>query len=226
VDIRSPDSLTRQKAVSQFAKHTSPSEIDQLVQILESTEDDGVRASCADALRCARATRAVPALIEALEVRDWRVRRSAASALGAIADSRAIEPLIQVLTEQLSDPNLSEGRRYAICAFVNLKSGKVVPILMHMLTHNPGWNESERIDYTTALLAALGAQMDKRAIPVIADLLDGRAGSQAAAAIGRIVGVDFRDHDKFGGPQHSPAKAKAWLQKHPEWLTPTEGTIR
>ncbi len=218
VDIQSADFLTRQKAALHLAQNASSAEIEQIIQFLESTEDNGVRASCADALGYTRATNAVPALIKALDVREWRVRRSTVSALGAIADPRAIDPLMEVLREEIADPNLSEGRRCAVYAFVNLKSEKVVPVLIYMLTHNPGTDESERIDYTTALLAALGAQRDKRAIPVLAELLDGRAGSQAAGAIGKIVDVDFLEDAPVRMPLPSPAKAKAWLQKHPELM--------
>lgn len=220
VDIQSADSITRQEAVSQFAENASTTDVEQLIALLEGSQDNGVRASCANALGYARATNAVPALLSVLKAPEWRVRRSTARALGRIGDPRAIDPLIEVLNENMTDPNLSEGRRCAIDAFVNLKSEKVVPVLLHMLTHNPGRDESERIDYTTALLAALGEQGDERAIPILAKFLDDRAGSQAAGAIGKIVGVDFQGDPEpliLVGP--SPAKAKAWLEQHPELLT-------
>jgi len=96
-----------------------------------------------------------------------------------------------------------------------------------MLVDNPGRNESDRIDYTTAVLEALGAQKDDSAIPEIAKLLDGRAGSQAAGAIGKIVGVSFLDEgEPFGMPLPIPAKAKAWLEQHPELLTPKKDKNR
>ena len=215
-DIQSENHSERVTASLQFTEGTSPKQIEQLIQILETTEDNGVRASCADALGYARATDAVPALLSTLKVPEGRVRRSTTTALGRIADSRAIDPLIEILNEDITDPNLSEGRRCAIYAFENLKSEKVVPVLLYMLTHNPGRDESERIDYTTALLAALGAQEDKRAIPVLVEFLDGRAGTQAAAALGQIVDVDFIDNTQLRIPFHSPAKANAWLKEHPE----------
>ena len=221
-DIQSPDSVARAEAALRFGKDASPAEIKRLIGLLEAAADHGVRASCADALGYARATEAVPALIEALQVREWRVRRSTTRALGRIADPRAVDPLLQILNEAIQDPNLTEGRRCAIYAFVNLKSDKAVPVLIRMLSQRPGINESDKIDHTTAILAALGAQKDNRAIPVLARLLDGRAGSQAAAAIGQIVDVDFRDHGRFGMPIHSPAKAKEWLQEHPELVTPKD----
>jgi len=218
-NIQSEDHSIRTTAALQFAEGASSDQIQKLIHICESTKDNAVRASCADALGYAHATNAVPALLDMLRVPEWRLRRSTANALGRIADPRSIDPLIEILKEEPTDPNLSEGRRCAVYAFVNLKSEKAVPVLMHMLTHNPGRNESEKIDYTTALLAALGAQKDQRAIPVIADLLDGRAGSQAAGALGRIVDVDFTDEaDPFRMPLPSPAKAKAWLQRHPDLL--------
>jgi HEAT repeat protein len=217
-DIQLKNASARATAVRQLAKGASPSQVQQLIQLLETVDDNGVRASCANALGNARETSAVPALLVALKVPDWRVRRSTATALGRIGDPRAIDPLIEILTEEVSDPNLSEGRRCAINAFENLRSRKVVPVLLHMLTHNPGRDKSERIDYTTAVLAALGVQKDKRAIPVLADYLDGHSASQAAATIGAIVGVDFDDDETRGLPRPSPAKAKAWLQEHPEML--------
>jgi HEAT repeat protein len=226
-DIRSEDSMTRAKAAGQFAEGASPDQIQKLIHILQTTENNGVRASCADALGYAHATNAVPALIAALKVPEWRVRRSTANALGRIADPRAIDPLIEVLNEEITDPNLFQGRRCALWAFVHLKSEKVVPVLIHMLTHNPGRGDSKSTDDTTALLAALGAQKDKRAIPVIAGLLDGRAGSRAAGALGKIVDVDFREEgDLLRRPMPSPAKAKAWLQKHPELLKPEDNKDR
>ncbi|MDA3961728.1 MAG: HEAT repeat domain-containing protein [Planctomycetota bacterium] len=222
-DIRSENSITRTKAAAQFTEDASSDQIQKLIHIMQATEDNGVRASCADALGYAHATSAVPALIDALKVAEWRVRRSTANALGRIADPRAIDPLIEVLDQEITDPNLSEGKRCAVWAFVNLKSEKVVPVLIHMLSNNPGKDNSEKIDYTTALLAAMGAQKDKRAIPAIADHLDSRAGSQAAGALGKIVDVDFTDDaDPFRLPMPSPAKAKEWLQKHPELLKPQD----
>lgn len=222
-DIQSKDSLKHAKAALRFSTGTSSKDIQQLIQIIESTEDIGVRESCVDALGYAHATEAVPALIAALKIPEWRVRRGTTEALARIADPRAIDPLIEILTEDITDSNLSEGRRCAVYAFVNLKSEKVVPVLMHMLTHNPGRGESEKSDYTTAILAALGAQKDKRAIPVVADFLDGRAGVRAAGTIGAIVGEDFTDHGTLWVlPQPSPAKAKAWLQEHPELLEPED----
>jgi HEAT repeat protein len=217
-DIRSEDNITRIKAAAHFAEGASSNQIQKLIHILENSEDNGVRASCADALGYAHATNAVPALLAVLKVPEWRVRRSTARSLGRIADPRAIDPLIGILNEEITDPNLSEGRRCAIYAFVNIRSEKVVPVLMHMLTHNPGRDESETIDYTTALMSALGGQGDKRAIPVLAKFLDGRAGSQAAGAIGQIVGMDFVDDTTFRMPQPSPAKTKAWLKEHPKLL--------
>lgn len=198
-------------------KKLSPRKIQKLIHTLVTTKDNGVRASCANELGYAGATDAVPALIDALKIPDWRVRRSAVNALGYIADPRAIDPLIGILNEESADPNLWEGRRCAVCAFVNLKSKKVVPVLIRMLADNPGRDDSGKIDYTTALLAALGAQQDHRAIPAIVGLLDGPSGSRAAAALGNIVGVDFTDDgDPLRLPMPSPAKAKAWLEAHPE----------
>ena len=198
-------------------KKISTRKIQTLIQTLERTSDNAVRASCADELGYAHAKEAVPALITALKISDWRVRRSVVNALGYIADARAIDPLIDILNEQPTDPNLSEGKLCAVWAFVNLKSEKVVPVLIRMLNDNPGRDDSDKIDYTTALLAALGAQKDRRAIPTIAKLLDGRSGSQAAGALGQIVGVDFSDEgNPLELPTPSPAKAKLWLKQHSE----------
>jgi hypothetical protein len=221
-DIQSPDSRTRIEAASRLGRDASPAEIEQLIEILKATDDHGVRAACADALGYAKATRAVPALIEALKIPEWRVRRSTARALGNIADPRAVDPLLDVLRTDPADANLSEGRRSAVYAFVKIKSARAVPVLIHLLKHNPGYDESERIDYTTALLAALAAQGDRRAIPAVAALLDGRSAVRAAGALGQIVGADFTDDHHRGVPLPSPGKAKAWLTKHPELLRPTE----
>jgi len=47
---------------------------------------------------------AVPALIESLESRDWRVQAMAAEMLGVIGDARAVEPLISLLRQE--DPSV------------------------------------------------------------------------------------------------------------------------
>lgn len=45
----------------------------------------------------------VPWLVEALEAKDWRVRRSAAVALKELPDKRAVEPLIEAWKTELKD---------------------------------------------------------------------------------------------------------------------------
>jgi len=212
--------------VEQLSGHASPDDIEQLIQILENTQDDRVRADCALALGDAKATSAVPALVGTLEVQNWLVRSRTVSALASIGDSRAIRPLIGVLNEEHSDPNFSAERLCAIEAFTKLKSAEVVPVLLDMLTHNPGRGTSRRTDYTSRLLAALGAQGDKRAIPDLAKMLDGDAAVNAAGALGRIVGVNFMLDPRPYGPRFGPVKAKAWLREHPELLVPTEDESR
>lgn len=93
-DIQSGDAGTRGKAALQFADSASPDQIRKLIHILQTAEDNDVRASCADALGHARARDAVPAFVAALDVPDWRVKRSTVNALARIGDPRAVDPLI------------------------------------------------------------------------------------------------------------------------------------
>lgn len=214
-DIQSSDRAIRQKAVSRLAKSATPEEVDELCRLLQHAGDADVRHDCAATLGYARATKAVPYLILAMEDQDWRVRRIAVMSLGVIGDPRASVPLTKLLWD--AKPEL---QYHVIRAFTGVKCAEVVPRLLDMLSQKAKGNGSENIDHVKALLSALAAQKDRRAIPVLVGLLDGPYAKGAAATLGAIVGQDFNPDQRRGGIQApgDPAKAKAWLARHPEVL--------
>ncbi|MDZ4817811.1 MAG: M56 family metallopeptidase [Planctomycetota bacterium] len=82
--------------------------VQQLLKWLNEHPDAGWRSFAARALGETYDTRVVPDLIKALNDKEFSVRRSAASALAALQDKRAIKPLIVFLN---TSKELDEGDR-------------------------------------------------------------------------------------------------------------------
>ena len=72
-------------------------DIGGLLRALQYRKEDSVRWEAADALGELEDPVAINSLIQALEDRHWRVRSSAAVALGIIGDSEAVEVLIKLV---------------------------------------------------------------------------------------------------------------------------------
>jgi HEAT repeat protein len=104
-----------------------------------------------------RGSKAVPALIGALDDRHQEVRKAAAEALGEIGDPQAIEPLLQAMIREKEGPN---PYKWAVLRFQTAAVDHLLPLLSH---------EDTTIRVQAAqMLAELG---DERALePLIAAL--------------------------------------------------------
>ncbi|MHC1610533.1 MAG: HEAT repeat domain-containing protein [Candidatus Methanospirareceae archaeon] len=99
-------------------------------------------------------------LIQALEDRDWNVRRSVARALGEIKDLRAVEPLIRALEDEDEDV-----RKSAAWALGEIGSTKAVEPLIQAL-------RDEKRDVRRSAVEALGKIGEPAVEPLIQALED------------------------------------------------------
>jgi len=124
VALRNTDSDVRDRATRALGALKDPRAVEPLIMALKDDPDSDVRKSAAAALGAAKDPRAVEPLIvalkapDALRIRDsgvgmrefkdpaslpkdadWKVRKNAAEALGALKDHRAVEPLIAALED-------------------------------------------------------------------------------------------------------------------------------
>jgi HEAT repeat protein len=127
----------------------------------------------------------VPGLIKALGFKkDPLVRRDAAEALGQMGDARAVEPLLEVLTDP--DRDVRIGAANALGQIGDLSA--VEPLLGSLRDEDPGVREAA-VGAFCRLGGALGEHFDSRAIaPLIESLKDGYAAVRegAAGALGKM----------------------------------------
>lgn len=105
--LNSKDEWVRRKTAEALGKIADSQAIESLVPAL-ADQDYSVRYEAGVALRrissgwmkSDEAKRAVPSIVGKLKDKDDRVRREAAEVLGAIADPRAIEPLVVALADK------------------------------------------------------------------------------------------------------------------------------
>lgn len=119
---------------------------------------------------------AVAEHIAALRDEDWAIREEAATSLGTLCDSRAIEPLVSLLRDE--DRSV---RQAAIGALTKLGE-HAVPALAGCVTHPD-------VAVQEAAVGILAETGDARAVPVLLPLLRSQnwiVRSHAAKALGRI----------------------------------------
>lgn len=138
-------------------------------------------------------TVAVKPLIEALRDKEGTVRKFAATLLGRLGDSRAIEPLslalydlhhevgevaaqalarfgspaLEVLVEALNHPEMWI-RIHAVEALARIRDKRVAPVLLEML------NDPER-EVKKHVIQSLGELKDPRALPVLQEIVANRS---------------------------------------------------
>lgn len=136
---------------------------------------------------------AVPPLIDALQDKEGTVRKFAATLLGKLGDSRAMEPLgmalydlhhevgkaaaeslarfgvpaLEILVEALSHPEMWI-RIHAVQALSRINDSRVTPILLQML------NDPER-EVKKQVIQSLGELKDPRAVTVLQGIAANRA---------------------------------------------------
>jgi len=125
-----------------------------------------------------KASKDVNGLIRALKHKNWYVQDEAAYALGNIRDSRAVEPLIEVMKDEYGSV-----RSWAVVeALGNIGDSRAVEPLIGVLKDEYGYIQSRIVE-------ALGRIGDKRAVePLIEALADPNWWIRkcAAEALGRI----------------------------------------
>ena len=147
----------------------------------------------------------VDPLIEALGYKEGTVRKYAATVLGNLGDSRAIEELgmalydlhhevgetaaealvkfgpkaVDILIDSLSHPEAGI-REHAIIALGKIQDARVVPVLIEML------HDSERENQRQAMLA-LGKLRDKRALPTLQEIVANRADRELSTLAKQIL---------------------------------------
>ncbi len=118
---------------------------------------------------------AVEPLIAALKDAEWRVRKAAAEALGAIGDARAVEPLIAALKDEEWDVRAAAAK--ALGAIGDARA--VEPLIAAL--KDAEWR------VRLAAAEALGKIKDPRAVePLIAALKERRLRWSAAESLGKI----------------------------------------
>jgi len=191
-----PKIEVRQAAAQALGNTQHPAALPYLMEALHDSFWWYERESAASELLSAiekMGVAAVDPLIEALQNKEGTVRKFAATLLGRLGDSRAMEPLsmalydmhhevgkvsaqalaqfgvpaIDVLNEALSHPEMWI-RIHAIEALSGINDTRVTPILLQML------NDPER-EVKKQVIEALGNLRDLRALPALQGIVSNRA---------------------------------------------------
>ena len=196
------------KSIANLPAAEKAAAIKRLHESLESKEVE-IRRRAALALANLGDMSGVPTMIEALPKATDRDRGNIAVALRVLKDERAIPALRTALKDKL--PYV---RGIAVAALGELKAAKAYDDIV-VLTKDKEGKRGEKKDGTLNCLQilpadmacyALGALGDKRAVPVLIELVDDKD-LQAAA----VQGLEAISNQKFGKDSE---KWKAWWKEH------------
>ncbi|WP_143162808.1 HEAT repeat domain-containing protein, partial [Couchioplanes caeruleus] len=181
-----PAEQTRAAAAAALASVGHRDAIDQVMEALVKDESAVVRLACAATLGRLRARQAVGVLAGALSDPAGPVRAGAARALGALADSRTVAPLIRALEVEHDYDALAA----IASALGRLRNAEAVPGLVMALTET---SLNVRMD----ACRALGEIRDPAAIPALARRLADHVGAvrgEALKALGEIGDASATPH--------------------------------
>ena len=214
--LQSDDTKVRNRAV--YLLRDLP-ELDQREEIgrllIESTRFE-VRLHCAYLFNIRREAKALTFLIRALKDKHWLVRQAAVSALVAIGDVSAADPML----DMLGDEEIQSDAAKAFQTFKHTKS--VMPLVALLRYDRPSIANAHIDDMNVEVAKALGHQGDKAAASALGKLLDyplERVSRAAAKSLGKLVGEDFTELVPRGNRNTgkrrsgSPTKARAWLRQ-------------
>ena len=167
--LREGDANLGMCAADALGELKDPRAVGPLMETFRRSYPPGLHSSAANALAKLGPAACAP-LVSALKDWDWRVRISAAEALGKLGDKRAVQPLLAALKDERSDV-----RAQAAMALGKLRDPQAFDALV----------AATRSDYVVqcGAVTALGDLGDPRAIEVLERLLaDEKEGSAVAAA--------------------------------------------
>ena len=127
--LESPDADKRLEAVKALGSSKDSKAVDHLIKALGDS-DLRVQAKAVQILGDMRATEATPVLVERLMMRttDSGMKQLIISSLGKIGDSRAVQPLVQLLQRDLD----AETRGTVIFALGELGAPEALEVLEHI----------------------------------------------------------------------------------------------
>jgi len=99
--LNSADPVTVNASIFKLAEKGNTDGVTKMIELLETSTDERIRASAARALGQLNIKDAEKALITALEDKDWIVRCCAAESLGILKSKDAVEPLSELLKRDL-----------------------------------------------------------------------------------------------------------------------------
>lgn len=157
-------------AIHELGKLGDGQAVDPLIMRLRDSTYAIFHTGIVSALEELNDDRAVEPLIEALDSKEFGVRKAAISALGKLGDSRSVEPLIELLRT---------GYREAATALADLGDIRAVEPLIEAL------QSGDAVSCEAAI--ALGKLGDIRAVePLFASLGSDKTGVNAAQALGNL----------------------------------------
>jgi HEAT repeat protein len=161
--LKNKDAAIRTGAVRTLGLSGNADAIDALAQAAKDTDEDVRRAAVAalGTIKDPQAvTKAVPVLIGALNDSYWFVRSDAADALGREKDTRAIQPLLDTVSDP--DSNVESAAENALIALCSTPGLSVNEFASHLNDANP-----KIVMISAVCLAVL---KDPRAVPVLVKL--------------------------------------------------------
>jgi HEAT repeat protein len=162
--LNDSDAAVRE-AAEEAIKGFGESAAEFLIPKLSVTEDSSLRKKIIDLLGRFKANQAVEALIAALKDEEAHLRIAAVHALGEIGDSRALEPLLEMLNSlEREEENVRETLRPKIQDSLAKIGIANVPALIKMIEDQP---PQVRID----TISALGNLGDSRAVDSLINIV-------------------------------------------------------
>lgn len=191
-ELQHPSYAVRKAAITGLGKYKDRRSVNALIKILQDkSEYKSIRAEAASSLGTLLDVRASMPLLAALDDKNAEVREKAATALGAIKDSKAVGKLRSLVQNRLEDAAV---RAASITALGAIGDKSVEPQFLYILKTETGDIYNNAISAlgklkSTEAVPELIAILEDRSIPLDAsteDLAKASARTKAAAALAEI----------------------------------------
>jgi cyclophilin family peptidyl-prolyl cis-trans isomerase/HEAT repeat protein len=191
MDLRwDPSQLVRNHVTDLLGDVPSEAATKRLIEALERPEGPSLRVFAASALEKRKDTLAVPALIHALDAYTWPVAAAAASALGAIGDPAAVQPLERAF-RRWSGPEAGDARLEAVKAIAAIGDSTAHGDSSRAIAVHGAGSNAPRAALQSLAREAL-ADPDARVREAAADALRRHLGRREASNLARAVGPPRR----------------------------------